>query len=142
VICVQVSIAQPAGEHAGSRCLRIASGIGRLPRSITPSDRIRPCTAAGRHEPADDSYDWHGLLIAPFGSVLKDIPLALHEVLLFRDDAHGNAATGNAAVDAPAVDAECYARRCARTAFRRRTPDEYLLCSSKIACRAFKRPCA
>ena len=31
--------------------------------------------------PLDASYDWHVLLIAPFGSLLKDIPATLHEVL-------------------------------------------------------------
>src|ERR1035438_2047334 len=25
------------------------------------------------HEPTDGSFDWHGLLIVPFGSVLKEI---------------------------------------------------------------------
>src|SRR6266851_6499083 len=79
---------------------------------IAASERVPPPPAA--HELSRASYDWHVLLIAPFGSVLKDIPVALHEVLLFRDDAHGNAAagsaaTGSAAADAAAVEAECYA---------------------------------
>jgi hypothetical protein len=105
------------------------------PRAAPP-DRAPPPPAA--REPADASYDWHGLLIAPFGSVLKDIPVALHEVLLFRDDAHGNAATGNtaagnaatgnAAADAAAVDAECYAADAPAPRFVGRIPDEYLLC--------------
>src|SRR5271170_7810382 len=56
------------------------------------------------HEPEDASYDWRVLLIAPFGSVLKEIPLTLHEVLLFRDKAHGAQAD-----DAAAADYECYA---------------------------------
>jgi len=65
--------------------------------------------------------------------VLKDIPVALHEVLLFRDDAHGNAAPGNAAqgsagADAAAVDAECYAADAPAPRFVGRIPDEYLLC--------------
>ena len=34
--------------------------------------------------PLDASYDWHVLLLAPLGSVLKDVRLPLHEVLLFR----------------------------------------------------------
>src|SRR5271168_1696921 len=59
------------------------------PRATTP-DRAAPVPDV--HEPVDASYDWHGLLIAPFGSVLKDIPATLHEVLLFRDEAHGSAA--------------------------------------------------
>jgi hypothetical protein len=67
----------------------------------------------------DASYDWHVLLIAPFGSVLKDIPVPLHEVLLFRDEARGAAA---------ADDAECYAPDQSAPQFVGHTPDEYLLC--------------
>ena len=52
------------------------------------------------HEPTDGSFDWHGLLIVPFGSVLKEISVTLHEVLLFRDEEQSTAA---------AEDAECYA---------------------------------
>jgi hypothetical protein len=72
----------------------------------------------------EGSYDWHDLLIAPFGSVLKDIPAALHEVLLFRDQAHGAAAADDAAAGAP----ECYAADSPALRFAGRTPDEYLLC--------------
>jgi hypothetical protein len=67
----------------------------------------------------DASYDWHVLLLAPFGSVLKDIPLTLHEVLLFRDEA---------ASAAPADDPECYAVNGTGPRFIARTPSEYLLC--------------
>jgi hypothetical protein len=69
--------------------------------------------------PLDASYDWHALVVAPFGSVFKDIPLAVHEVLLFRD-----AATAASAAD----DAECYAVDGAAPRFLARTPSEYLLC--------------
>ena len=86
------------------------------PRATTP-DRAAPVPDV--HEPVDASYDWHGLLIAPFGSVLKDIPATLHEVLLFRDEAHGSAA---------GEDAECYAANGPAPRFVGRTPDEYLLC--------------
>jgi hypothetical protein len=86
------------------------------PRTSVP-DRAMPAPDA--HELADASYDWHGLLIAPFGSVLKDIPLTLHEVLLFRDEAHSIAA---------ADEAECYAAAAPAPRFLGRTPDEYLLC--------------
>jgi hypothetical protein len=69
--------------------------------------------------PLDASYDWHVLLLAPFGSVLKDISLPVHEVLLFRDAAQG----------APAADdAECYAVDGAALRFIARVPEEYLLC--------------
>ena len=71
------------------------------------------------HEPELGSNDWHGLVIAPFGSVLKDVPMALHEVLLFRDD--GTADNAAAAV-------ECYAADAPAPLFLGRTPDEYVLC--------------
>ena len=64
------------------------------------------------------SYDWHGLLLLPFGTVLKDVPFTLHEVLLFRDASH--ASQGD--------DAECYAMERAAPRFLARTPNEYLLC--------------
>jgi hypothetical protein len=86
------------------------------PQATAP---VRPPAQADTRPPVDASYDWHGLLVAPFGSVLKNIPLTLHEVLLFRDDAHGSAA-----VD----DAECYAADTPAPRFLGRTPEEYLLC--------------
>jgi hypothetical protein len=69
--------------------------------------------------PLDASYDWHVLLVAPFGSVLKDIPLGLHEVLVFRDEAHSAS---------PADDPECYAADGAAPRFMTRSPSSYLLC--------------
>ena len=68
----------------------------------------------------DASYDWHGLLLLPFGTVLKDVPFTLHEVLLFRDASH--AEQGD--------DAECYAMEQAAPRFLARTPGQYLLCFS------------
>jgi hypothetical protein len=67
----------------------------------------------------DASYDWHVLVVAPFGSVLKDVPMTLHEVLLFRDEAQRAA---------PADELECYAVDGARPRFVARSPSEYLLC--------------
>jgi hypothetical protein len=96
-------LASLAGCHAPS------------PRATSP-DRAPPAQSPAL---ADPSYDWHGLLIAPFGSVLKEVPLTLHEVLLFRDEAHG----ANAA-----DEAECYAGDTPPPRFVGRTPDEYLLC--------------
>jgi hypothetical protein len=69
--------------------------------------------------PLDASYDWHVLLVAPFGSVLKDIPLGLHEVLVFRDEAQSAS---------PADDPECYAADGAAPRFMTRSPSSYLLC--------------
>jgi hypothetical protein len=141
-------------RNASRRACRIALSAALLaavvacrapPPRAAPPDRATPPPSA--REPADGSYDWHGLLIAPFGSVLKDIPVALHEVLLFRDDAHDNVATGNAAMgnvatgnaaagnaagnataDAAAVDAECFAADAPAPRFVGGIPDEYLLC--------------
>jgi hypothetical protein len=84
--------------------------------ATTPKSVPQPPAAA---VPAlDASYDWHGLLLLPFGSVLKDAPFTLHEVLMFRDAAHA----------APSDDAECYAIEQTAPRFLARTPSEYLLC--------------
>jgi hypothetical protein len=76
-------------------------------------------TAPDSRPPADATYDWHVLLVVPFGVTLKDIPLTLHEVLLFRDEARGTGAGD---------DAECYAPDGPAPRFIGSTPDEYLLC--------------
>jgi hypothetical protein len=89
------------------------------PRVTVPA---QPLHGPAAHGPAEGSYDWHGLLPAPFGSVLKDVPAALHEVLLFRDEAHGGTAANDAA------DAECYATDAPAPLFVGRPPGEYLLC--------------
>jgi hypothetical protein len=69
--------------------------------------------------PLDASYDWHVLVIAPFGSALKDVPMTLHEVLLFRDERER--AT-------PSDELECYAVDGTRPRFVARSLSEYLLC--------------
>jgi hypothetical protein len=96
---------------------------------LTAAAWLLAACAASKHEVAppppakpsalDASYDWHVLLIAPFGSVLKDIPLALHEVLVFRDEEHSAS---------PADDPECYAANGAAPRFMTRSPSSYLLC--------------
>jgi hypothetical protein len=86
------------------------------PRVTPPPGAPAPDTRAAADDP---SFDWHVLLIAPFGSVLKEVPATLHEVLLFRDDAHAAAA---------ADDGECYAPDSPAPRFVGREPDEYLLC--------------
>jgi hypothetical protein len=94
--------------------LALAACRAPAPRVAAPGGTPPPAAQA-----ADDSvYDWHGLLIAPFGSVLKDIPGGLHEVLLFRDAAHGGATE----------DAECYSTDAPAPRFVGRAPEEYLLC--------------
>jgi hypothetical protein len=69
--------------------------------------------------PLAASYDWHVLVAAPFGTVLRDMPLALHEVLLFRDDEKRSSET---------EEPECYASNSEAPRFVSRIPDEYLLC--------------
>ncbi|MGO9949091.1 MAG: hypothetical protein ACLPWG_19870 [Steroidobacteraceae bacterium] len=69
--------------------------------------------------PLNASYDWHVLLLAPFGSLLKDVHLPLHEVLLFRDEDESRSA---------ADDAECFASDGALPRFVDQALDQYLLC--------------
>jgi hypothetical protein len=79
----------------------------------------KPQLAAPAPPLLDASYDWHVLVVVPFGSVLKDVPLTLHEVLVFRDEAHSAA---------PADDPECYAVNGTGPRFAARSPSLYLLC--------------
>ncbi|MHB8720694.1 MAG: hypothetical protein ACYDAH_04740 [Steroidobacteraceae bacterium] len=92
------------------------AGCRAPPPRVGAPDRSAPPAA---HELELESNDWHGLVIAPFGSALKDVPIALHEVLLFRDDG---------AADNAAAAAECYAADAPAPRFLGRTPDEYVLC--------------
>jgi hypothetical protein len=104
--------------RAGAVALLAASLIG-----IAACHAPEPRATAPAAPPPPVSYDWHGLLIAPFGSVLKNIPLKLHEVLLFKDDTHGAAPP-----DSMTAEAECYAADAPAPKFLGRAPDEYLLC--------------
>ena len=104
--------------RAGAAAL-IAASLIAVSACHAPAPRATAPPAA----PPAVSYDWHDLLIAPFGSVLKDIPLKLHEVLLFKDDTYGAAPA-----DSTAAEAECYAADTPAPTFLGRTPDEYLLC--------------
>jgi hypothetical protein len=68
---------------------------------------------------ASYDYDWHGLLLVPFGTLLKDSPLALHEVLLFHDAAR--VGSGN-------EDGDCYGIDAPPPQFAGRRPEDYRLC--------------
>ncbi len=70
--------------------------------------------------PVDASYDWHGLMLLPFDTLLKDSPIALHEVLLFQDMSPGGDTRHQ----------DCYAIDGAPPPFAGRRPEEYLLCFS------------
>jgi hypothetical protein len=87
-----------------------------------PASRIKAPGLAAPVEaqvPVDPTFDWHVLVIAPFGSVLKDVPRTLHEVLLFRDQDPGAAAP---------EEGECYAADVPAPQFVGHIPDAYMLC--------------
>lgn len=88
----------------------LAACAAAPPRTVQP-----PVEAPA---PLDHSYDWHVLLMAPPGTMLKDTPFALHEVLLFRD----------ASQRAPGDAGDCYAVDGMAPTFISRVPDQYLLC--------------
>jgi hypothetical protein len=106
-----VSRLRPAAALAAA-VLLLAACAGGAPKPA-------PAVPAAAPPALDASYDWHVLVKAPFGSLLKDAPFALHEVLLFREQAHGGPATD---------DAECYATDATPPRFIDRNPDQYLLC--------------
>jgi hypothetical protein len=122
--CTLRAARRRAYRIAVSAALLAALAACRAPSPRVAAPAPAPAPAPAAHAPADASYDWHGLLIAPFGSVLKNIPVALHEVLLFRDEEHGSAS----AADADTVGAECYAADAPAPRFLGRTPDEHVLC--------------
>jgi hypothetical protein len=77
--------------------------------------------AAAAPQPPAAFYDWRGLIPAPFGTLLKDMPIALTEVLVFHDPAaageHGN------------DDGDCYTTQgISPPPFLGRRRDGYLLC--------------
>jgi hypothetical protein len=75
---------------------------------------------------ADASYDWHGLLLAPFGTRLKASPIPLHEVLLFHDESQSAAGADNGAAGGDPKD--CYTVDGAPPRFVGHKPEEYFLC--------------
>jgi hypothetical protein len=76
-----------------------------------------PPVAPPSPAPPHASYDWHVLVMAPFGSTLKQVPFKLHEVLLFGEGEN-----------APAANLECYGIDQEAPIFLTRTPEQYLLC--------------
>ena len=94
-------------------------GLGGCHSSVNRNPPPEHAAPAVAHPPDDPSYDWHNLLIVPFGTVLKDIPIPIHEVLMFQDEAHGNTA---------AESADCHAADVPGPRFVGHTPQKYLLC--------------
>jgi hypothetical protein len=68
---------------------------------------------------ANASFDWHPLVAAPFSTRLKDSPIRLHEVLLFREQSH----------EPSEIESEdCYAVDGTPPTFIGQVPDQYLMC--------------
>lgn len=79
--------------------------------------RGAPVAAA---QPQAALYDWHTLIPVPFGTLLKDMPIALTEVLIFHDSAQSERGS---------EDGDCYTTEgLSQPAFLGREPDDHLLC--------------
>jgi hypothetical protein len=76
-------------------------------------------TPAQNDAAANASFDWHPLVVAPFGTRLVDSPIRLHEVLLFGEQSHG---------PAEIESKDCYAVDGTPPTFVGQAPDEYLMC--------------
>lgn len=97
-------LAACAGQHSS----KTPAGTGQAATA--------PVTA-----PLDASYDWHGLVLMPFGTLLKSSPLALHEVLLFHDDSHATSSE---------LGKDCYAVDGKPPRLVGHETEEFLLCFS------------
>src|SRR5271167_2863721 len=96
----------------------VAAALAACASSSVPPHAAPPAAAVAG--PAPVSYDWHPLVIMPFGTLLQAIPLILHEVLLFQDAAHpaGGGEQGDCFAIGGAPPPQWAGRR----------PDEYYLC--------------
>ena len=88
-----------------------------------PSPAGRPAPEARQAPSTDPSYDWHRLVLAPFGTVLHASGLALREVLVFHDQAGGSGAEAGEGAES----GDCYTVD-SPPRFAGRAPASYLLC--------------
>lgn len=124
----------------------LAACAARAPQTLRPTDTVKMDGKVDAK--TDPSYDWHVLVLAPFGILLKESPLPLHEVLLFHDESH---ASGDA------ENKDCFSIDRPPPRFMGKQPDPYLWCfehdrltrveasvrlSTKDAPQAFARACA
>jgi hypothetical protein len=73
--------------------------------------------------PAAASYDWRPLMMLPFGTLLKDVPYRLGEIVVFHDSAGESGGQ---------EDRDCYTLRdTAPPRFFGQQVDEYALCFSR-----------
>jgi len=106
-------------KAGASGCLAAASLLAMAACAPPPRADLRPTDQAPLGHRPDASFDWHRLVIMPFGTLLKESPVALHEVLLFHDESRG--ATQAERKDCFGVDAE-------PPSFAGERPEVYLLC--------------
>jgi hypothetical protein len=86
-----------------------------------PGPGLAPAIAAqpAPTGPPDPSFDWHNLIVVPFGSERQSLQASLHEVWFFRDDAD----TGG-----KSDPEDCYSSDRAAPRFVGRLADHYFLC--------------
>lgn len=104
--------------RAGSGIALAALSLAACAASPGSQPPLREAPAPRNGPASDVSYDWHGLVRAPFGTLLKDSPFALHEVLLFHDIDRDGAANTK----------DCYAVDGEAPRFLGGQPDDYVLC--------------
>jgi hypothetical protein len=127
-----------------------AAGLLMLAACASPPPKDHPPEAgpAQSDAAADAFFDWHPLVVAPFGTRLVDSPIRLHEVLLFREQSHG---------PAEIESKDCYTVDGTPPTFVGQAADEYLMCfehdrldridasvriETAAAARVFERACA
>ena len=113
------------GSHAAAFvCTACVCGCASAPRPAS-SGGARPSAPAPAPANTGPVYDWRPLIVVPFGTLLKDMPLALDEVLMFRDAAAA-AASG---ISSELEIGDCFSMDGASPPqFLGRRPDSYLLC--------------
>jgi hypothetical protein len=118
--------------HPRRWCLRARGAAALAAPAIAAASGLCGCAASGNAthgaapaapvppESSAISYDWHRLIPAPFGTLLKDMPVVLTEVLQFQDAAESGRAS---------EDQDCYRMKGASPpAFLGREPEDYVLC--------------
>ena len=96
------------------------AATGRPAPAPAAARAATPLVAPAQNDAAANaSFDWHALVVAPFGTRLVDSPIRLHEVLFFREQSQG---------PAEIESKDCYAVDGTPPTFIGQTPDEYLMC--------------
>ena len=108
------------GAVAGAGVLAaglLAACAARKPQESTPAPRA--ATPDAGEIARAQAYDWHDLLTVPLGTRLKDMPMRMHEVWVFRADPRR-------AADADAL--ECYGTDAPPPLLLGRPADAFALC--------------